>query len=63
MAHLVGWLKELFAGSWVMFSAMALTVALCALVVAVTQRSPAKTSAHSRTEHRTLTPWPDHTCA
>jgi MFS transporter, AAHS family, 4-hydroxybenzoate transporter len=40
--YIVGWLKQIFPGSWAMFSAMALTVALCALVVAITQRSPAK---------------------
>jgi AAHS family 4-hydroxybenzoate transporter-like MFS transporter len=36
--YIVGWLKQLFPGSMAMFSAMALTVALCALAVALLRR-------------------------
>jgi AAHS family 4-hydroxybenzoate transporter-like MFS transporter len=36
--YIVGWLKELYPGSLAMFSAMAATVALCALAMLVTRR-------------------------
>jgi AAHS family 4-hydroxybenzoate transporter-like MFS transporter len=36
--YIVGWLKQLFPGSMPMFAAMALTVALCALAVALLRR-------------------------
>jgi AAHS family 4-hydroxybenzoate transporter-like MFS transporter len=40
--YIVGWLKQLFPGSMAMFAAMALTVALCALAIALLRRaSPA----------------------
>jgi sugar phosphate permease len=40
--YIVGWLKQLFPGSMPMFAAMALTVALCALAIALLRRaSPA----------------------
>jgi AAHS family 4-hydroxybenzoate transporter-like MFS transporter len=43
--YIVGWLKQLFPGSMAMFSAMALTVALCALAVALLRRpSPGPSS-------------------
>jgi AAHS family 4-hydroxybenzoate transporter-like MFS transporter len=40
--YIVGWLKQLFPGSMPMFAAMALTVALCAVAIALLRRaSPA----------------------
>jgi MFS family permease len=38
--YIGGWLKQLFPGSLVLFSAMALTVALCALAVLLMRRGP-----------------------
>lgn len=38
--YIGGWLKQLFPGSLALFSAMALTVALCALAVALMRRPP-----------------------
>jgi AAHS family 4-hydroxybenzoate transporter-like MFS transporter len=38
--YIGGWLKQLFPGSLALFSAMALTVALCALAVTLLRRAP-----------------------
>jgi MFS family permease len=38
--YIGGWLKQLFPGSLALFSAMALTVALCALAVLLMRRAP-----------------------
>jgi AAHS family 4-hydroxybenzoate transporter-like MFS transporter len=43
--YIVGWLKQLFPGSMPMFAAMALTVALCALAIALLRRASPATAA------------------
>ena len=41
--YIGGWLKQIFGGSLALFSAMALTVAMCALVIMLMRRSPQDT--------------------
>ena len=45
--YVVGWLKQLFPGSMAMFSAMAVTVALCALAIALLRRPSREPSTQS----------------